>query len=96
MLLVVAIVATLVITAAAQAKATKFTFNDVTYPNGTTGEITASVENTNKSHVWYCGYFGDDFQESLGYYEQFSDTQIEADAAAVEQFCLAHFDQREQ
>ena len=75
---------------------TKFTFNDVTHPDGTTGEITASVKNTNTSHLWYCGYFSDDFQQSLGYFEEFSDTQIEADAAAVEQFCLANFDEREQ
>jgi hypothetical protein len=34
------VVAMLVFAAAAPAKVTKFTFNDVTYPDGTTGETT--------------------------------------------------------
>lgn len=46
--LTLAVVAMLVVAAAAPAKTTKFTFSDVTYPDGTTGEIEASVKNTNK------------------------------------------------
>lgn len=78
----------------AAAKVTKFTFNDVMYPDGTTGEIEASVKSTNKSHLTYCGYFSDDYQESLGYYEEFSEATASTDPGEVESFCLESFDER--
>ena len=88
------VVAMLVFAAAAPAKVTKFTFNDVTYPDGTTGEIEASVKNTNKSHLTYCGYFSDDYAESLGYYQERTTTPASTDPEQVKAFCLEHFDER--
>jgi hypothetical protein len=89
-----AMVAMLVFAAAATANVTKFTFSDVTYADATTGEIEASVKNTTKSHLTYCGYFTDDYRESLGYYQAFSETTASTDPGVVEQFCLDHFDDR--
>jgi len=88
------VVAMLVFAAGAPAKATKFTFNDVTYPDGTTGEIEASVKNTNKSHLTYCGNFSDDYAESLGYYQEQAETTASTDPEQVRAFCLEHFDER--
>ena len=95
-LLVVAVMlaAALVLAAAAAAEVTKFTFQDVTYSDGTTGEIEASVKNTNKSHLTYCGYFSDDYRESLGYYQEFSETTASTDPDVVRAFCLENFDER--
>jgi hypothetical protein len=84
----------LVLAAPAAAKVTKFTFNDVTYPDGTTGEIEASVKNTNQSHLTYCGYFSDDYRESLGYYQEFSETTASTNPEEVKAFCLESFDER--
>jgi hypothetical protein len=88
------VIAMLVFATGAPAKVTKFTFSDVTYSDGTTGEIEASVKNTNKSHLTYCGYFSDDYQESLGYYQDFSETTASTDPEQVKAFCLEHFDER--
>ena len=92
--LVCAVTTMLALAGTAQAKVTKFTFNDVTFPDGTTGEIEASVKLTNKSQLVYCGYFSAGYAESLGYYEEFTDSPP-ADASAVETFCLQHFGDRE-
>lgn len=88
------VLAMLVFAAAAPAKVTKFTFNDVTYSDGTTGEIEASVKNTNNTHLTYCGYFSDDYRESLGYYQESSETPASTDPDEVRAFCVEHFDER--
>jgi hypothetical protein len=67
--------------------------NDVTYPDRTTGEIEATVKDTNKNDLTTCSYFSDDYQASLGYY---SDEVVFADPAAVLEFCLDNFDERHQ
>lgn len=73
----------------------KYSFNDVTFPNGQVGEIEANVKlQKNKDDSAYCGYFSADYQDSLGYYFQFVDS-APLDASSVEQFCLNHFNDRE-
>lgn len=81
----------------ASAKATKFTFNDVvlTDADGTqvTGEIEASVKAVNKRTTMYCGYFTDDYMESLGYY--FDDSPVaEPTESDLLDFCLEWFPNR--
>jgi hypothetical protein len=56
------------LTASALAGVTKYTFNDVTYPDGTTGEIEAGVRDTKKSDHTNCTYFSDDYRQALGYH----------------------------
>ena len=81
----------------ATAKVTKYTFNDVvlTVADGTeiTGEIEASVKDVNKRTTMYCGYFTDDYMESLGYY--FDDSPVaEPTESDVLNFCLEEFPKR--
>jgi hypothetical protein len=64
----IALLSALVLTASALAGVTKFTLNDVTYPDGTTGEIEAGVKDTSKSDLTDCAYFSDDYRDALGYY----------------------------
>ena len=89
----IALLFALVLTASAFAGVTKYTFNDVTYPDGTTGEIEAGVKDTNKSDLTNCTYFSDDYREALGYY---ADPVVFTTAEEVRQFCLDHFDERQQ
>lgn len=73
----------------------KFSFNDVTFPNGQAGEIEATLKlQKNKDDSVYCGYFSADYQDSLGYYFQFVDSPP-LDASSVQEFCLNHFNDRE-
>jgi hypothetical protein len=58
----IALLSALVLTASAFAGVTKFTLSDVTYPDGTTGEIEAGVKDTNKSDLTNCAYFSDDYR----------------------------------
>lgn len=76
------------------ASATKYTFNDVKLPNGETGEIEANVKTKkNKDDSVYCGYFTDDYEESLGYYFDFYGS-APTDRDRVLEICLDHFDER--
>ena len=54
----------------ASSAVTKYTFNDMvlTDADGTqvTGEIEASTKEVRKRTTIYCGYFTDDYQDSLG------------------------------
>jgi hypothetical protein len=81
----------------ASAKVTKYTFSDVvlTDADGTqiTGEIEASVKDVNKRTTMYCGYFTDDYMESLGYY--FDDSPVaEPTESDLLDFCLEEFPNR--
>ena len=89
-LLLVASVLTLGLAASAAARVTKYTFRDVPFPDGTTGIIYAGVKQVNRSNLTACNYFTNDGR-SLGYY---ADDFASDDAAAVEQFCLDNFDER--
>jgi hypothetical protein len=78
----------------AAASVIKFTFNDVTLPDGQVGEIEASVKILkNKPDSVYCGYFTDDYEESLGYYFDFHEP-APTEADAVLQICLDEFGER--
>jgi hypothetical protein len=87
----IALLSTLVLTASALAGVTKCTFNDVTYPDGITGEIEAGVKDTNRSDLTNCTYFSDDYRQALGYY---ADAVVFTTAEEVRQFCLDHFSER--
>jgi hypothetical protein len=87
----IVLLSALVLTASALAGVTKYTFNEVTYPDGTTGEIEAGVKDTNRSDLTNCSYFSDDYQQALGYY---ADAVVFTTAEEVRQFCLDHFDER--
>lgn len=79
----------------AQAATTKFEFEDVTFPNGETGIIYATVKEMNKKpDNVYCGYQTSDYQD-LGYYLEFLDDAPDT-AEGVLEFCLANFDDRVQ
>lgn len=88
--------ATLMLAApAAGAEAIKFSFNDVVLPDGQTGEIEAGVKLLkNKPDSVTCGYFTDDYQDSLGYYFDFHEP-APTDADAVLEICLEEFDERQ-
>ena len=90
------VAATMVLAApAAGAQNTKFTFNDVTLPDGQTGEITAGVRVLkNKPDSVTCGYFTDDYRASLGYYFDFHEP-APTDADDVLAVCLEEFDERQ-
>lgn len=92
--LVAAAAAALVLAApAAEASTTKFEFHDVTFSDGQTGTIYASVKSMNKKpDNVYCGYQTSSHQ-SLGYYLEFLEP-APATAQEVRDFCLAHFDDR--
>jgi hypothetical protein len=70
----------------------KFTFENVTFPNGTIGTIQAGSKTTgNGSTFTNCGFY-DSAGKYLGQFQ--SATFASDDAAAVRQFCLANFDNR--
>jgi hypothetical protein len=89
-ILVLAVVLALALAASAAARVTKYTFDNVTFSDGTTGTIYAGVKVTNRSTLTSCGYHSSS-GASLGYY---ADSFASDDPAAVEQFCLDNFDER--
>lgn len=89
-LLVAAFVLALAVAASAAARVTKYTFTDVTFPDGTHGIIYAGVKETNRSLLTACNYHSDS-GASLGYY---ADAFASDDPAAVQQFCLDNFFER--
>jgi hypothetical protein len=81
----------------ASAKVEKYTFTDVVLTDAdgtqTTGEIEASVKDVKTRTTMYCGYFTDDYAESLGYY--FDDSPVaDPTESDVLDFCLDRFPYR--
>lgn len=71
----------------------KATANDVTFSNGTTGELEVGSKITgNDSSYTTCSYFSDDYTESLGYFESAEFASTDSDAVIT--FCLQHFEDR--
>lgn len=80
---------------AAQASTTKYEFHDVTFSNGEQGTIYATAKTMNKKpDNIACTYHSSDHQ-ALGYYLEFVEP-APTSAAAVRDFCIAHFDERHQ
>lgn len=78
---------------AAQASTTKYTFEDVTFPNGQTGTIHASTKIMKKKpDNVYCNYQTADW-ENLGSYLDFVEP-APTDPQGVLRFCLDNFDER--
>ena len=75
----------------AVAGATKATFSDVTFADGTVGTIYAGSKITNKSTVTDCTYM-DNHGQYLGMF--LSSAFASTDPDALESFCLAHFGER--
>lgn len=72
----------------------KFSFNDVTLPDGQVGEIEAGVKtHPNKDDSINCSYYTDDYRDSLGYYFDFVEPAPH-DPDVVLQFCLDNYDER--
>lgn len=94
MLLAAVLLVLLLPATVAAAGSTKFTFNDVTFSDGTTGEIEASSK-ANHDGFTTCSYYSDDYQTYLGYFEaagvSFGDNQGDA----LLTFCLDNFANRE-
>ena len=84
-------------TAALAAKSThfnnKYTFEDVTFSDGTTGVIEAASKQVDDSTFTTCSYYSDNYAQYLGQYQ--SDTFASADANEVEQFCLDNYVNRQ-
>jgi hypothetical protein len=92
----VAVVAA-VIAGPASAMATTYTFNDVTFTDADgsqiTGESEASVKDVRSGTSIYCGYFSDDYRESLGYYFDASPVADPTESEVLD-FCLEEFPHR--
>jgi hypothetical protein len=83
------------VASAAAAQPTKFVFNDVTYSDGTVGELQATTKVSKSGTYIMCSYYSDNYVTYLGYYESNSFSSDEASSAsAVEQFCLDHYADR--
>ena len=78
--------------AAAVAGVTKANFPNVTFPDGTTGNITAGSKITNKDLFTVCDYFSSNYGQYLGMF-QTPDFATD-DPAALQDFCLSHYADR--
>jgi hypothetical protein len=70
----------------------KYTFTDVSYPDGRVGTITASVKQTKKSTITVCGYNTNPNDQFAGEFQ--GDDNTSTDAAVVQSYCESHFDDR--
>lgn len=82
-----------VLPGSAQAKNTKYTFNDVMIGEEVV-EIEAGVKETNKADYSNCNYYTDDYIEFLGYYQEAVSAGDTADEVLA--FCVENFDNRTQ
>lgn len=81
------------VTPAAQAQTTKFTFEGVTLSDEQTGTIYASTKTMEKKPDYvYCQYQSEDFTY-LGYYDEFVEPAPQQPAEVLA-FCQANFDSR--
>ena len=77
---------------AANAAVTKLTFTNVTFSDGQTGTIHASVKTTKSGTVTLCDYSTNPNDQSAGQFQGTDNTAT--DGAAVQAYCLAHFAER--
>lgn len=87
--------AALVLAAPTAHASTKYEFHDVTFSDGQTGTIYASIKTMKKKpDNVYCGYQDSD-HESLGYYLEFVEP-APTSPETVRNFCLEHYGARVQ
>ncbi len=91
---IVLLLALALFTGGASAAVTKYTFDGVTFSDGTAGVVEASVKTTSKSHVTVCNYYSTGHVDFLGYYQDYNGAFTSTDPGAVEQFCLDHYAER--
>ncbi|MFP5261349.1 MAG: hypothetical protein ACLGJB_05520 [Blastocatellia bacterium] len=70
----------------------KFTFPEVTYPDGRTGTITASVKTTKSGSVTVVDFYSSPNDKFLGEFQGTDNTST--DAAVVRDYALLHFADR--
>ena len=70
----------------------KFTFTDVSYPDGRVGTITASVKQTKKGAITVCGYNTNPNDQFAGEFQGTDNTST--DAVVIRDYALAHFGER--
>ena len=70
----------------------KYTFTDVSYPDGRVGTIQASVKTTKKGTITVCGYNTNPNDQFAGEFQGTDNTST--DAADVLNFCESHFADR--
>jgi len=70
----------------------KFTFTDVSYPDGRVGTITASVKQTKKGAITVCGYNTNPNDQFAGEFQGTDNTST--DAVEVLNYCESHFADR--
>jgi hypothetical protein len=91
--LVITILGLFLFGSALAANAFKFTFSDVTYPDGKVGTIQASVKTTKKGSVTVCDYNSNPNDQYLGEFQGTDNTST--DAVVVENYCLQHYNDRQ-
>jgi hypothetical protein len=91
--MVVLTLALLIPTSVASAKTFKFTFDPVTFSDGTQGVIEAGTKEVNKGDFTVCDYYTTGYLDYLGQYQ--NATFFSSDASTLENFCLAHYADRQ-
>ena len=91
-ILAIAILGIFLLGSALGANVFKFTFSDVSYPDGRVGTIRASVKIVKRGDVTVCGYFSDPNDQYLGQFE--GTDNASTDAVVVRDYCMAHYGDR--
>ena len=93
MIIAVLVLALLAPAAVASAKTIKFTFDNVTFSDGTQGVIEASTKQTGSGSVYtVCDYYSTGYLNYLGQYQDAN--FFSSDPATVKLFCLNHYADR--
>ena len=91
--LILSLIALLTLATFVFAAAQRFTFENVTFSDGTIGVIQAGVKITQKSTVIVCDYYSASNNHYLGMYQaDFASTNENT----VRQFCLDHYADRQE
>ena len=91
-IMAVAILGMFLVGSAFAANVFKFTFSDVSYPDGRVGTIQASVKTTKKGTVTVCDYYTNPNDQSAGEFQ--GDDNTSTDAVDVLNYCESHFADR--
>lgn len=72
---------------------TKFSFINITFPDGTLGTIRAGSKITNTAQFSVCDYYAAPNDAYIGMYQ--SSTFATTDEVAMEDFCWSHYYERQ-